>query len=323
MIGRPFSISVAPMMGATDKHDRYFLRLMAPQIFLYTEMITTHALIHGDHDYLLDFHPAEKPLILQLGGSDPLMLAQCAKLGEECGYDEINLNVGCPSDRVQSAQFGACLMLKPRLVADCIAAMCGVVRIPVTVKCRIGVDNEDSYDQLSRFIELVSQAGCRTFIIHARSAWLSGLSPKENRDIPPLQYDVVYQIKKDFPHLKIILNGGVKTMVDIDEHFNRVDGVMIGRAAYSNPYFLAEIHRTYFSQSSLTRHEIIDRFLPYISDQLQQGVRLNSITRHILGLFHGQRGAAIWRRYLSQHAHRMYANEKIVGQALQWVTKTL
>ena|SRR3990167_2206760 len=309
-------ISVAPMMDCTDKHDRYFLRLISSQILLYTEMITTHALIHGDASSLLDFNRVEKPIALQLGGSKPHQLAQCAKMGEECGYDEINLNVGCPSDRVQSGRFGACLMLMPHVVADCIAAMCAVVSIPVTVKCRIGVDAQDSYEHLSHFIRLIASAGCRVFIIHARKAWLTGLSPKENRDIPPLHYPLVWQIKKDFPHLTIVINGGIKTIADIDEQLVHVDGVMIGRAAYSNPYLLADIQQKYFDQLCLTRHEVIDRLLPYIRDQLHNRVRLAAITRHILGLFQGQRGAAAWRRYLSQYAHDAHAGVEVVCAAI-------
>src|SRR3990167_9734429 len=264
-----FEFSVAPMIDHTDKHNRYFLRLIAPDILLYTEMITANALIHGNKNYLLDFHPAEHPLALQLGGSDPVMLAECAKIGEEVGYDEINLNVGCPSPRVSSGRFGACLMNEPQLVAECVAAMKTNVNVPVTVKTRIGVDHHDSYEALQNFVSLVSKAGCKTFIIHARKAWLKGLSPKQNRDIPPLQYEVVKKIKNDFPHLTIILNGGIKSIEQIHEHKSEVDGFMVGRAACSNPYYLAQIQQEFFPQTQvLTRHEIIEKLLPYIEEQL-------------------------------------------------------
>lgn len=307
------------MMDWTDRHDRYFLRLIAPDIRLYTEMITSYALIHGDADYLLQHDPSERYLALQLGGSNPQDLAYSAKLGEACGYDEINLNVGCPSPRVSSGRFGACLMLEPSLVADCISAMNQAVKIPVTVKCRIGVDNQDSYEALHRFIELISATGCKTFIIHARKAWLQGLSPKQNREVPPLQYTVVYDIKKDFPNLTIIINGGIKTLVQTQEHIKFVDGVMIGREAYSNPYFLAELQQHYFSDTVLLRDEVIQAFIPYIEKQLKTGTRLNQITRHILGLFTGQRGAAAWRRYLSENAYKHQAGVDIIQQAMQLI----
>ena len=229
-------ISIAPMMDCTDRHDRYFLRLIAPHLLLYTEMITANALVHGERERFLAFDPNEHPVALQLGGADPQKVAYCAKLGEARGYDEINLNVGCPSDRVKSGQFGACLMLNPLLVAECVAAMCDAVKIPVTVKCRIGVDEHDSYDELHHFITKVSQAGCSVFIIHARKAWLNGLSPKQNREIPPLRYDIVWKVKQDFPKLTIIVNGGIKTCDDIAEQLGFVDGVMIGREAYANPF---------------------------------------------------------------------------------------
>lgn len=314
-------ISVAPMMDCTDRHDRYFLRLIAPDVQLYTEMITAQALIYGDAKRLLAFHPAEKYLALQLGGSNPTFLAQSAKMGEEAGYNEINLNVGCPSPRVSSGRFGACLMREPALVGECVAAMRAVVNIPVTVKCRIGVDDQDSYEHLSHFIQLIAGTGCNTFVVHARKAWLSGLSPKENREIPPLRYDVVHSIKKDFPHLTIIINGGLKSITDIDVQLGLVDGVMIGRAAYSNPYFLAEIQSKYFKNNDiLSRQAVVAALIPYVSEQLKNGVKLTSITRHISGLFQGQRGAAIWRRYLSEHAHKPGANVDVLEQAFLQVT---
>lgn len=314
-------ISVAPMMDWTDKHDRYFLRLIAPDILLYTEMITAQALQHGDVKYLLGFHDDEHPVALQLGGSDPALLAKSAKLGEEFGYDEINLNVGCPSPRVSAGRFGACLMLEPALVADCISAMRAHVKIPVTVKCRIGVDNKDSYEELYAFIETIASTDCKTFIIHARKAWLEGLSPKQNREIPPLQYEVVHQIKRDFPQLQIILNGGLKTLDEIELQLPYVDGVMIGRAAYTNPYFLAEIQAKYLKNKDiLSRYAIVEKLLPYVRKQQENGVKLGSITRHILGLFQGQPGAASWRRHLSQNSHKPNANFRVIEEALALLT---
>jgi tRNA-dihydrouridine synthase A len=318
-INRLFSI--APMMECTDRHYRYFSRLIAPSILLYTEMVTTGALMHGDYHRFLSFDSLEHPIALQLGGSEPEKLAYCAKLGADYGYDEINLNVGCPSDRVKSGRFGACLMLDPLLVAECVAAMTNAVSIPVTVKCRIGVDDHDSYEALVNFIETVSKAGCEVFIIHARKAWLNGLSPKQNREVPPLQYDIVGKVKQDFPHLTIILNGGIKTLAQIDEHLPSVDGMMIGREAYSNPYFLSEIHDKYYPDEgkSLPRHEVISSFIPYVEQQLKDKIKLSSITRHILGLFQGQPGARKWRRYISEHAHQPNAEVSIIKEALQYV----
>jgi tRNA-dihydrouridine synthase A len=316
-----YLISVAPMMDCTDRHDRYFLRMIAPDVRLYTEMITAQALLHGDAKQLLQFDPAEHPVALQLGGSDPTLLAQCAKMGEASGYDEVNLNVGCPSDRVRSGRFGACLMLDPVLVADCVQAMKSEVNIPVTVKCRLGVDDQDSYDVLHHFVQLVAAAGSQVFIIHARKAWLSGLSPKQNREIPPLRYDVVKQIKQDFPGLTIILNGGIKTLSDIDAQLPHVDGIMIGRAAYSNPYLLAGIQSKYFTNKEiLSRHEVIHHMIPYVRKQLENGVKLSNISRHILGIFQGQRGAAAWRRHISQNAHKVGASVDVIEDALAFVS---
>jgi tRNA-dihydrouridine synthase A len=313
-------ISVAPMMNCTDRHERYFLRLIAPNVRLYTEMITTQALIHGDLNYLLSFHPQEKYLALQLGGSCPQALSHCAKLGEDFGYDEINLNIGCPSKRVCAGRFGASLMLDPTLVGECVAAMVAKVSIPVTVKCRIGVDQQNSYQALCHFIETVASSGCDHFIIHARCALLSGLSPKENREIPPLRYEMVRQIKQDFPHLTIILNGGIKEIADIDQHLPYVDGVMIGRAAYAGPYLLSEIQSKYFNQSHpRTRFEIMQFFIPYVTEQLQNKVKLSAMTRHVLGLFQGQMGASHWRRYLSQHAHLPQSGVDVIEKALALV----
>lgn len=308
------------MMDCTDRHDRYFLRLIAPNVLLYSEMITAQAIKYGDKDHLLAFDTAEHPLALQLGGSDPAMLTQAAIIGEQYGYDEINLNVGCPSPRVSAGRFGACLMLEPQLVAECVTAMQAQIKIPVTVKCRIGVDHQDSYEQLHAFVTLMAASGVKTIIIHARKAWLNGLSPKQNREIPPLQYDVVYNIKKDFPQLIIVINGGVKTMADIDTHLPHVDGVMIGRAAYANPYLLADIQKKYYEDKNvLSRFNVIENLLPYVARMLNDGVRLHSITRHLHGLFMGQPGAAIWRRYLSEHAYKPDANIETLKQALMQV----
>lgn len=308
--------AVAPMMDWTDRHDRYFLRLISPHIRLYTEMITTHALLHGDAEYLLNFDLREKYLALQLGGSDPAALATCAKMAEDKHYDEVNLNVGCPSPRVSSGRFGACLMLEPNLVADCVDAMLQAVKIPVTVKCRLGVDDKDAYEDLVKFITTVSQTGCATFIVHARKALLKGLNPKQNRTVPPLNYIAVHQLKKDFPDLCILINGGLNKIETIKEQLNYVDGVMIGREAYHNPYFLAQIEQDFFGALVLNREEVIYSLMPYVAQQLQQGVRLNQISRHILGLFSGIRGASRWRRFLSEHSHLSTAGIHTLQQAI-------
>jgi tRNA-dihydrouridine synthase A len=309
---------VAPMMDWTDRHCRYFHRLISQHALLYTEMVTTGALIHGDHNRFLQFNSEEHPLGFQLGGSNPRELAICAKMVEDFGYDEVNLNVGCPSDRVQNGRFGACLMLEPDLVADCVAAMCAAVSIPVTVKSRIGVDDRDSYEELALFIEKVANAGCKTFIVHARKALLKGLSPKQNREIPPLNYDVVFQLKTDFPRLDIIVNGGIASLEQTVNLLQQLDGVMVGREAYHNPYLLAEVDKRIFNgaETSKSRHEIMGLLLPYIEGQLTQGVRLNSITRHILGLFHGEPGARAWRRHLSENATTPNAGINVVRDAI-------
>ena len=309
---------VAPMLDWTDKHCRYFHRLISQHAFLYTEMVTTGALIHGDHHRFLQFNTTENPLAFQLGGSNPRELAICAKMVEDYGYDEVNLNVGCPSDRVQNGRFGACLMAEPELVAECIAAMAQAVSIPVTVKSRIGIDERDSYQELVHFVSTVASAGCKTFIIHARKAWLSGLSPKQNRDIPPLRYDVVYQIKQDLPQLEIILNGGITTLDQAEAILKHVDGVMVGREAYHNPYLLASVDGRFFNESKEPRsRDMIFRLLvPYIQEQLEQGIRLNSISRHILGLFHGEPGARGWRRHLSENVCKPGADINVILDAL-------
>ncbi len=297
----PHSIAIAPMLGWTDRHARYFLRLISRRALLYTEMVTTGALINGDRDYHLTYNDGEHPLALQLGGSKPDDLAACARMAEDYGYDEVNLNVGCPSDRVQSGRFGACLMLEPARVADCIGAMQQLVDIPVTVKCRVGVDKQQDYESLARFIETVSSAGCRSFIIHARSAWLKGLSPKQNREIPPLNYAFVYQIKRDFSGLFISLNGGVKTLQAATQHLEYIDSVMLGREAYHNPYILAEVDRLFYGDNQVanSRDAVVVEMVAYAQAQIIQGQSLNSITRHMLGLFAGCPGAKNWRRMLS------------------------
>lgn len=318
----PYKLShrfcVAPMLDWTDKHCRYFHRLLSKNTLLYTEMVTTGALIHGNAQRFLDFNLDEHPVALQLGGSNPHDLALCAQMGQSHGYDEVNLNVGCPSDRVQNGRFGACLMAEPQLVADCVAAMRAVVDIPVTVKSRIGIDELDSYEALTHFIETVSQAGCETFIIHARKAWLKGLSPKENREVPPLRYDVVFDLKKDFPELEIIINGGIVNLAQSSDLLQHVDGVMVGREVYQNPYLLALVDSELFDgrEAIQTREQIIALLLPYIEAQMKLGVRLNSVTRHILGLFHGSYGARLWRRHLSENAFKTNASIDTVLDAL-------
>ncbi len=281
------------MMDWTDRHCRYFLRLISGRVLLYTEMVTTAALIHGDRERLLRFDPAERPVALQLGGSEPADMAACARMVEDRGYDEINMNVGCPSDRVQSGRFGACLMAEPSLVAECVAAMKNAVGIPVTVKTRIGIDERDSYEQLCAFTEAVASAGCDALIVHARKALLQGLSPKENREVPPLRYEVAERLKEDFPCLPIVVNGGISTLEQARSFLGTLDGVMIGREAYHNPWMLARADREIFGNDipEPTRHQVVEAFVPYLERQLQAGVPLNAMTRHILGLFQGQPGA--------------------------------
>lgn len=306
------------MLDWTDRHCRYFLRLISRHALLYTEMVTTGAILHGDRDRLLGFDPLEHPVAVQFGGSDPADLAGCARIAEGYGYDEINLNVGCPSDRVQRGRFGACLMAEPDLVAECVAAMRAAVAVPVTVKCRIGVDDRDSYEELAHFVQTVAAAGCRVFIIHARKAWLSGLSPKENREIPPLRYDVAAAIKRDFPGLDIVLNGGIVDLDQAEQHLaDGFDGVMMGRAAYHNPYTLAEADQRLFRDAHPipSRQEILEQFLPYVATELARGTRLHTITRHILGLFHGMPGGRVWRRYIGENANRPGAGLEVLRAA--------
>jgi tRNA-dihydrouridine synthase A len=307
------------MMDWTDRHCRYLLRLVTQRALLYTEMVTTGALLHGDRQRFLGHDDAEHPLALQLGGSNPAELAECANIGADYGYDEVNLNVGCPSDRVQSGRFGACLMAEPGLVADCVAAMNTAVSVPVTVKTRIGIDDRDSFDELAHFIGCVRAAGCKTFIIHARKAYLQGLSPRENRTVPPLNYDFAYRIKQLFPDLVIILNGGIERLDEAEAHLQRVDGIMLGRAAYHNPYVLAQADRQIFNDSHPIpdRDDIVLGMIPYIERELKQGTLLKHISRHMLGLYQGMPGARHWRRYLSENAPSSTAGTEVVLEALE------
>jgi len=310
-------IQVAPMMDWTDRHCRYFLRLLTPSALLYTEMVTAQAIVHGDRGRLLGFDPAEQPVALQLGGSDAAMLASAARAGENFGYDEINLNVGCPSDRVQSGRFGACLMAEPALVRDCVAAMREAVGVPVTVKSRIGIDDHEDYGFLRDFVGTVAESGCGTFIVHARKAILSGLSPKENREVPPLCYEFVYRLKAEFPGLVIVLNGGVRDLDSVRAHLEKVDGVMIGREAYHNPYFLAELEHALHGVEPPSREAVMSAFADYAEARLAEGVRLSSMTRHVLGLYLGRPGARRWRRQLSEGACKRGAGPEVIREAMR------
>ncbi|CAK1968549.1 MULTISPECIES: tRNA dihydrouridine(20/20a) synthase DusA [Vibrio] len=318
-------LSVAPMLDWTDRHCRYFHRLLSQQTLLYTEMVTTGAILHGKGDFL-EYNEQEHPLALQLGGSNPVDLAACAKLAGERGYDEVNLNVGCPSDRVQNGRFGACLMAEPELVADCVSAMKEVTDIPITVKTRIGIDDQDSYEFLTKFVSTVSEkGGCEQFTIHARKAWLSGLSPKENREIPPLDYDRAYQIKKDFSDLVIAVNGGITTLEQTKEHLQHLDGVMIGREAYHSPFILAEVDQQIFGLDSpiKKRSQVVEEMYPYIERELSNGASLGHISRHMLGLFQSMPGARQWRRYISENAHKKGAGIEVMQTALAKIPKEL
>ncbi|WP_420798922.1 tRNA dihydrouridine(20/20a) synthase DusA [Neptunomonas antarctica] len=310
--------SVAPMMDWTDKHCRMFHRTLSKNALLYSEMVTTGALIFGDKHRHLAYNEGEHPVALQLGGGDPADLAKCARLAEEYGYDEINLNVGCPSDRVQNNMIGACLMEYPEKVRDCMSAMLDAATIPVTIKHRLGIDELDSDEHLHHFVDTVKASGCTTFIVHARKAILQGLSPKQNRDVPPLQYERVYQLKQLFPELEIILNGGVKTLDECQHHLQHIDGVMMGREAYQNPYILAEVdNRLYDDNHALmSRIESVEAYLPYIETQLKQDVYLNHISRHILNIFHGMPGGKQFRRLISEQAHKPGAGIEVIHQAL-------
>ena len=316
-INRKFT--VAPMLDWTDRHCRYFHRLLTKQALLYTEMVTTGALLNGDVERHLRFNAFEQPVALQLGGSEPKEMVACARLAEDYGYAEVNINVGCPSERVQKGAFGACLMAEPHLIADCVAAMQAAVNMPVTVKNRIGIDEQQERDSLFNFVETVAQAGCQTFIVHARKAWLKGLSPKENREIPPLNYALVYELKQAFPQLEIIINGGITTLEQCQHHLQFVDGVMVGREAYHNPWLLAQVDSQLYAapDSFNQRKAVIDAFIPYIEQQLSQGVTLAPMSKPILGLFQGIAGARYWRRYISENAFKPNADSKILLQAMQ------
>jgi tRNA-dihydrouridine synthase A len=314
----PWRFCVAPMMEVTDRHCRYFLRLLSTRARLYTEMITTGALLHGAPERFLRFDALEHPLALQLGGNDSEALARCAELGARFGYDEINLNCGCPSGRVQEGCFGVRLMLEPQRVAQCVRALRAASGVPVTVKCRIGVDDSEEYDFLRRFVDTVAAAGCAVFIVHARKAWLKGLSPKENREIPPLRHAWVYRLKADFPELSIVLNGGIRSLEECQQHVRHVDGVMLGREVYDNPYLLAQVDERLFGQTRArpTRADVLTRLRPYVERELAAGTRLGRIARHLLGLYRGQPGARTFRRLLSERAHVPDAGWEAVERAL-------
>ena len=295
-------VSVAPMMDCTDRHERYFLRLISKNTLLYTEMIVDEAINRGDKKKLLEFNINEKPVALQLGGSSPKLLADATKIGEDFGYDEINLNLGCPSKKVEKNKFGACLMKEPNLVADCLSKMQSVTKLPVTIKTRIGYDDIEDYENFHKFISILKSTGVKTFIIHSRKAMLGKFTPKQNLNIPPLKYDYVYRLKKDFPKDEIIINGGITNTDEIKDHLKKTDGVMIGRAAYHTPYLLADIEKEIFKNENVaSRQEVVENLIPYIKDELKKGTRLNQIMRHTLGLFHGQSGASYWKRYLSEN----------------------
>ena len=312
------------MMDWTDRHDRFFLRLISRRALLYTEMVTTGAVLHGPRERLLAFHPSEHPVAVQLGGSEPADLAEAARIAADFGYDEVNLNVGCPSDRVQSGRFGACLMREPDLVARCVEAMRHAVSIPVTVKCRIGVDEQEPEEALPAMAQAVRGAGCETLIVHARKAWLEGLSPKENRDIPPLDYPLVYRLKQAMPEMEIIMNGGIETLDEAEAHLAHVDGAMLGRAAYQNPWVLAEVDARFYGddREGLTRHQVLEAFLPYVERELAHGTHLHAMTRHILGLFQGCPGARAFRRHISENAPRPGANENVIREAAALVPRS-
>lgn len=316
--------SIAPMMDWSDRHCRFFWRLLTRRALLYTEMVTTGALIHGDRERFLAFNAEEHPVALQLGGSNPGDLATCAQWAQEAGYDEVNLNCGCPSDRVQSGTFGACLMGQPALVADCVKAMRDACTLPVTVKHRIGIDQMESYEEMLHFVSTIAEAGCEVFIVHARKAWLQGLSPKENREVPPLNYPWVYRLKQDRPDLEIVINGGIQDIAQCQEHLRHVDGVMLGREAYQNPWLLAEVDSQLYGdhETSLARGDIILALMPYVERQLAAGAKLNHVTRHILGLYQGVPGVRKFRRHLSENAFKPGAGLDVLETALSMVENT-
>ena len=317
-------LSIAPMMDRTDRHYRYFMRQITKRTLLYTEMVTSMAIQYGDLDRLVGFTPDENPLVLQVGGDDPQQLAHCARVAADYGYSGINLNVGCPSDRVQNGNFGACLMAQPERVADGIAAMMAASPLPVSVKHRIGIDDRDRYEDMAHFVKVVSTTGCRQFSVHARKAWLKGLSPKDNRTVPPLRYSDVHQLKQEFPHLEIEINGGFTTLEQAKVQLNSVDAVMIGRAAYDNPYLFARADREIFGAATAppTRSQVVEAMLPYLDYWTQKGIKLHSITRHMLHLFHGQPGSRIWKRHITEHSCKPGAGAQVVAEALALVTQT-
>ena len=314
-------VCVAPMMDCTDRHERFFLRLISKNVLLYTEMIVSEAISRGDKKKLLAFNLNEKPLALQVGGSSAKLLAESAKTGEDFGYDEINLNLGCPSRKVQKNKFGACLIKEPNLVADCLTEMMASCSIPVTVKTRIGYDDVEDYESLKNFIKILKKTGVKTFIIHARKAMLGKFTPKQNLNIPPLKYDIVYRLKKDFPEEEVIINGGINSIYQIKNHLEKVDGVMIGRSVYHSPYFLAEIEREIFNNDNISsRKEIIENLIPYIKSEIKKGTRLNQIMRHTIGLFHGQTGANFWKRYLSENMCVRNADVQKINHIMDKIT---
>ncbi len=307
------------MLDCTDRHERFLARLISKHAVLYTEMITTGALIHGDRPRFLDFSEAEHPVALQLGGSEPNEMARCAELVQEWGYDEVNINVGCPSDRVQSGQFGACLMQTPKLVADNVRNMVAAVDIPVTVKCRIGVDEQEPREALWRLVSDCADSGCTSFLVHARKAWLKGLSPKENRDVPPLDYQLVYELKQHFPELEIVLNGGINSIEACKQHLEFVDGVMMGREAYSNPYVMARVDAELYGDQAVerSRDQVLEDYIDYAKQRLTEGSRLNHLARHVVGLFHGEPRSRLWRRYISENAHKAGHGVEVLQDAYQ------
>tara|TARA_B100000686_G_C16705299_1_gene925876 strand:- start:59 stop:1045 length:987 start_codon:yes stop_codon:yes gene_type:complete len=315
-------VSVAPMMDCTDRHDRYFLRLISKNVLLYTEMIVSEAISRGDKNKLLSFNINEKPIALQIGGSSPKLLAEAAKAGEEFGYDEINLNLGCPSKKVERNKFGACLMKEPNLVADCLSKMQAACNLPVTIKTRIGYNDVEDYENLYKFIEILKKTGIKTFIIHARKAILGKFTPKQNLNIPPLKYDTVYRLKKDFPKEEIIINGGITSVEQIKCHLTKVDGVMLGRSIYHSPYLLADIEKEIFNNHNIpSRTEVMERMLPYIKEETGKGTRLNQIMRHTIGLFHGKKGSAHWKRYLSKNLCIREADLQKVNHIMDHIKK--
>ena len=314
-------VSVAPMMDCTDRHERYFLRLISKNVLLYTEMIVSEAIVRGDKKKLLSFNINEKPVALQLGGSSPKLLATCSKIGEEFGYDEINLNLGCPSKKVQKNKFGACLIKEPNLVTDCLNEMQSSTKLPVTVKTRIGYDDVEDYESLFNFINLLKSTGVKTFIIHARKAMLGKFTPKQNLNIPPLKYEMVYKLKKDFKDLEIIINGGISSVNEIQDHLNKVNGVMLGRSIYHSPYMLADIEREIFKNLDVpSRKDVIQELVPYVKKETEKGTRMNQIMRHTLGLFHGQAGSSFWKRYLSENMCVRDADVKKIDHIMDKIT---